>query len=584
MLARTFRLKKQFSLKLSQVAGGEPFPLLTKTISQQLRETQSKYPDRPAVYSLHEDRALDYTQLLERVEKTAAGLLSLNLEHKHARVGIYAPNLIDYYVAQLACSMADLTMVNINPGYRQHELKYALDKVQCEVVLMTSEIKTSQYDDLLLGIAPEFKDGKPGEVECEGLQNLKYVFKFDDNTAPAQGYLGFSDLVEQGNNDDKLSEMRAKETLIDTHDITNIQFTSGTTGNPKAATLTHHGILNNGMLLAERMRFTPEDKICCSVPLYHCFGVVMANLACLTAGAEVLYAAPVFDAEACVDVITQKKATTIYGVPTMFFDFVKLAKENPGKYDFSSAVKGVTAGAICPPQLMKDVIKYLGLEGLSIGYGMTETSPVSFLCKMDDTFEQKTETVGCIYPHIEAKIVDENDEVVPIGETGEIVTAGHCVMKGYWEDEEGTNKAIKDGWMYTGDLGVMDKDGYLQVVGRSKDMIIRGGENVSPRAIEDKILEFDEVEFVQVFGVPDERLGEEIFAWVKHAKGAELTKEELFERTSEILGYFQVPKYVKFVDEFPITVTGKPQKFKMADAMIEERDQAENGWEQYQVR
>lgn len=583
MLSRSLKLKRGFAISYDCGIGNRP--LLYKTISQQLRETAHKYPTSYAVYSEHEGIRLTYTEFLARAEQMAAGLLSLDYKfEKNARVGVFAPNLVDYYVAQMACSMADLVLVNINPAYRALELKYALNKVECETLLMVSSLKSSNYDEMLKTIAPEIDKHSPGQLNCPELPYLKHIVKID-NKIVNKASISMLDLMAQGTSS-AITKVRELEKKIKPEDITNIQFTSGTTGAPKASTLTHFNILNNGWLISERLRYTEKDKICCSVPLYHCFGMVISNMAALCAGSEVLFADESFNAEASLKVISEKKVTSVYGVPTMFIEYIKHIKANPGKYDMSNCRTGVMAGALCPKPLMEQSIQHMNLHELTICYGMTETSPVTFQTKHDDSFERKTGSVGKILAHTECKIVNtETGVVTERGEPGEVLTRGYCVMKGYWGDEKATKSSIDvDGWMHTGDIGVMDEEGYLNIVGRSKDMINRGGENVFPKEIEEFLLGHQEIENVQGFPVEDARLGEEIFCWIKLVPGSKLTKEDIFKHCKANIAHYKVPKYVKFVDSFPITVTGKAQKFKMREIMEQEFKANPQAYELYKVR
>lgn len=569
----------------SYVSGTGSRALIYKTIPQQLRDITNQYPDNFAVCSPHEDTRLTYTELLERVETLAAGLLSLDFKAKrNARVGVFAPNVVDYYVAQMACSMADLILVNINPNYKKMELKYALKKVECEALLMVSGIKHSNYDEMITKIEPELKHNKPGKLRSRKLPDLEYVIKMDNNLS-YPGFMSIDEIYEKGNLKENRDRVLAVEKTIKPEDSTNIQFTSGTTGAPKASTLSHFGILNNGWLLAERLRYTEKDKICCSVPLYHCFGMVISNLAAITSGSEVIFPSASFDPKASMQAISDYGITSVYGVPTMFIEYLKEIKANPEKYETETCRTGVMAGSLCPKPLMEETITLMNLEEMTVAYGMTETSPISFQNWYDDTFERKTQSVGTVLNHTECKLIDEEGRIVELGEPGEVLTRGYLVMKGYWNDPEATKGAIdKDGWMHTGDIGVLDNEGYLNIVGRSKDTIIRGGENVFPKEIEEYLLRLEDIENVQIFPVEDERLGEEIFAWVKKVEESDLVKEDIYEICKKNLAYFKVPKYVKFVDDFPITVTGKPQKFKMRDAMEAELDNDENAFEQYRVR
>jgi fatty-acyl-CoA synthase len=393
------------------------------------------------------------------------------------------------------------------------------------------------------------------------------------------------ELLKLGSKSDNLKAMREAEGRIQSEDLTNIQFTSGTTGSPKASCLSHFNILNNGNILAKHIKYTEKDKILCSVPLYHCFGMVMCNLAALCSGAEVLYPHMTFDAIAGLKVASERKATSLYGVPTMFIENISQVEKNPGKFDLSSVRGGVMAGSICPRPLMEKAREILNCKELIIGYGMTETSPLSFLTSSTDPVELQVSTVGKVLPNTECKLLDEQGRVVPLGQRGEICTRGYCVMKEYWGDHRATNASIDaNGWMHTGDVGIFDKDGYLSIVGRVKDMINRGGEKVFPKEIEEYLLRHPKVLNVQVFAYPDERLGEEIFCWIKLKEGQSMEKKEVLDYCKEQIAHYKIPRYLKFVNDFPITVTGKPQKFKMTESMVEEVKANPKVIESYRLR
>lgn len=567
---------------ISYFSGEGSRPLVYKTISQQLRETTEQYKANWAVFSEHEGKRLRYAELLEEVEHMAAGLLALGLQ-RQARVGVFAPTMIDYYVIQLACSMADLILVNLNPAYRPYELEYSLNKVACEALFIVTTLKTSNYEKMVHDILPELATSTPGNINSKTIPSLKYVINMENKAG--KGILNIRDVYNLGRAQSNLAAMRSVEKHVQAEDITNIQFTSGTTGSPKATCLTHFNILNNGAILSERCKYTSRDKILTSVPLYHCFGMVIANMAALSNGCELLYPHPVFDAAASLKVAHEKRATSLYGVPTMFIEFINRVEKDPSRYDLSSVRTGVMAGSICPKSLMEKSIKYLNCRELTICYGMTETSPVSFQTSPTDSFEKQVSTVGRLLPHTECKIVDTDGRVVPLGEKGEVCTRGYLVMKGYWNDEAATRASIDaEGWMHSGDVGIFDSEGFLSIVGRIKDMIARGGEKVFPKELEEYLLHHPKVFNVQVFGYPDERLGEEIFCWIKVKENQAMTKEEVLAYCKDKISHYKVPKYVKFVDEFPITVTGKPQKFRMTQAMIDELKANPQNVDLYKIR
>lgn len=563
-------LSRRFSTgaKLSYFAGGGTVRIEYKTIAKQLRDTTSLFPDHFAVYSEHEGKRLTYAELLGRVEKVAAGLLGLGLQ-RQARVGVYSPTMLDYYVIQLACSMADLVLVNINPGYRLYELEYALNKVECEALFIVSQVKTTNYVDMLQNIAPNIGKVNQGKPMSEKVPSLKFVGKIDKNKT--KGYLTVDEILSLGSSDENIRRLREIEVQTQPEDLTNIQFTSGTTGSPKASCLSHFNILNNGLMIARQVNFNESDKILCSVPLYHCFGMVICNMAVLCSGAEALYPSPTFEPLTSLKVASDKGATSLYGVPTMFIEMINQVERNPGIYDLSKVRGGIMAGSICPRPLMEKSRTFLNCNELCIAYGMTETSPVSVMTSSKDELEKQVSTVGRVMPNTECKLVDKSGRAVALGEIGEICTRGYLVMQGYWNDEAATKSSIdKDGWMHTGDIGVFDEEGFLTIAGRIKDMINRGGENVFPKEIEEYMLRHPKVFNVQVFSYPDERFGEEVFCWIKVREGETMTNKEVLTYCKGNIAHFKIPKYLKFVDSFPITVTGKPQKFKMTESMVEE--------------
>ena len=566
----------------SYFSGRNHSHLVYKTISQQLRETASKFPERLAVYSEHEKIHLTYLELVDRTEQMAAGLLSLGLE-KQSRVGVYAPTALDYYVVQLACSMADLVLVNINPAYRLHELEYALNKVGCAALLVVTQVKSTNYENMLRELVPEIDSKGSGALKSKQVPTLKHVIKIDNKES--RGFLTSADLLAEGKKDENLRKMREIEKNVYSEDLTNIQFTSGTTGSPKASCLSHFNILNNGRMLAAHCKYDHSDKILCSVPLYHCFGMVMCNLAALSVGGEILYPHPTFDAVTSLRVASEQKATRLYGVPTMFLEMITQVEKEPSRFDLSSVRGGVMAGSICPRPLMEKAMSVLHCRELIIGYGMTETSPITFMTAVSDPIEKQVSTVGRALPLTECKLVDAENKIVPLGEKGEICTRGYMVMQGYWADEKATRASIDArGWMHTGDVGVFDEKGYLTIAGRIKDMINRGGEKVFPKEIEEFLLRHPKILNAQVFAFPDERFGEEVFCWVKLKEGMTMDKQEVYAYCKEKIAHYKIPKFLKFVDDFPITVTGKPQKFKMTQSMVDEIRDTPSALETYKLR
>jgi fatty-acyl-CoA synthase len=547
----------------SHVIGAKVPPLIEQTIGRALSGAAESYGDREAIVSVHQGARVTYDELNARAEACGAGLLSLGLEPGD-RVGIWAPNCVEWTTVQFATAKAGLILVNINPAYRLFELEYALKKVGCRALVLAESFKSSKYFDMIRTLAPELDDSEPGRLTSDKLPDLEMVIGFADSVP--QGFVDYADLPGLATkvSRDRINELSAS---LDPHDPINIQFTSGTTGLPKGATLTHYNILNNAYFVGEQIRLTPDDRMAIPVPLYHCFGMVMGNLGCLTHGSTMVYPSPVFDPAATMKAVSSERCTALYGVPTMFV--AELSLDNFRDYDVSSLRTGIMAGAPCPIEVMNRVIEDMNMHEVTIAYGMTETSPVSFQSSVDDPIERRVTTIGRVLPHIEVKIVDENDNIVPCGETGELCTKGYSVMPGYWNDEEKTKECLRDGWIYTGDLATIDEEGYGNIVGRLKDMVIRGGENLYPREIEEFLYTHDDIESVEVFGVPDEKYGEELCAWIKLHEGRTLTEQDVRDFCDGNISHQKVPRYIRFVDEFPMTVTGKVQKYQMRETMVE---------------
>jgi fatty-acyl-CoA synthase len=527
--------------------------LIGETIGAFFDRAVETWRDREALVVRQQNVRWSWGELGRRVDDLAAGLLSLGLERGN-RVGIWAPNRSEWTLAQFATAKAGLILVNVNPAYRRSELEYAMNKVECKALILAPALKTSNYleitDDLV-------KAGK--------LPHLKHIVRLGAEKTP--GMLNFDDVATAGGNAErmKLADLGPK---LQFDDAINIQFTSGTTGHPKGATLSHHNILNNGYFVAEGLKLTPADRLCIPVPLYHCFGMVMGNLGCLTHGATMVYPAEAFDPLATLQAVAEERCTALYGVPTMFI--AQLDHPEFARFDLKSLRTGIMAGSPCPIEVMKKVQSHMHMGEVTIAYGMTETSPVSTQCATDDPVERRVSTVGQVLPHIEIKIVDPEGKAVPRGETGEFCTRGYSVMKGYWNDEAKTRDAIDEaGWMRTGDLAIMDERGYVNIVGRLKDMVIRGGENVYPREIEEFLYSHPKIQDVQVIGVPDPRYGEEICAWIKLHGGQSATPEEIREFCKGQIAHYKIPRYIEFVPEFPMTITGKIQKFVMREQTIE---------------
>jgi fatty-acyl-CoA synthase len=527
--------------------------LIGETIGAFFDRAVESWRDREALVVRQQNVRWSWGELGRRVDDLAAGLLSLGLE-RGDRVGIWAPNRSEWTLAQFATAKAGLILVNVNPAYRRSELEYAMNKVECKALILAPALKTSNYleitDDL---------------VKANKLPHLKHIVRLGADKTP--GMLNFDDVATAGGNAErmKLADLGPK---LQFDDAINIQFTSGTTGHPKGATLSHHNILNNGYFVAEGLRLTPDDRLCIPVPLYHCFGMVMGNLGCLTHGATMVYPAEAFDPLATLQAVAEERCTALYGVPTMFI--AQLDHPEFARFDLRSLRTGIMAGSPCPIEVMKKVQSQMNMGEVTIAYGMTETSPVSTQCATDDPVERRVSTVGQVLPHIEIKIVDPEGKAVPRGETGEFCTRGYSVMKGYWNDADKTRDAIDEaGWMRTGDLATMDEQGYVNIVGRLKDMVIRGGENVYPREIEEFLYSHPKIQDVQVIGVPDPRYGEEICAWIKLKGGQTATPEEIREFCKGQIAHYKIPRYIEFVPEFPMTITGKIQKFVMREQTIQ---------------
>ncbi|SKB39235.1 AMP-binding protein [Luteibacter sp. 22Crub2.1] len=547
----------------SYVHGASATPLLGETVGALLDRIAGRWPDRPALVVRQQGVRWTYAEFQAEVARVAAGLLALGLDPGD-RVGIWAPNRAEWVVAQFAAPKAGLILVNINPAYRSHELAYSLNKVGCRALILPRVFKSSHYLEILTGLAPEMASAPPGGLRAAALPDLRHVILLDDEAAP--GTLRWQDLRAD---DAARARLRAIEPELGFDDAVNIQFTSGTTGAPKGATLTHHNIVNNGFFIGEAMRLTEEDRLCIPVPFYHCFGMVLGNLACVTHGACMVIPGEGFDALTTLETVAEERCTGLHGVPTMFI--AELEHPRFHEFDLSSLRTGIMAGSPCPIEVMRRVVREMHMSEVTIAYGMTETSPVSFQTIPEDPLDLRVSTVGRVHPHVEVKIVDEQGRVVPRGMTGELLTRGYSVMRGYWNDDTNTRMALDEArWMHTGDLATLDDAGYCTIVGRLKDMIIRGGENIYPREIEEFLYGHPDIQDVQVFGVPDPRLGEQVCAWIRLREGSPATVASIQDYCRKHLAYFKVPHYVRFVDAFPMTVTGKVQKYLMRETMIAE--------------
>ena len=547
---------------LSYAHGGSAVPLIGETIGAHFDRTVARWGDRPALIVRQQNVRWTWSELGRKVEAFAAGLLALGLKAGD-RIGIWSPNNAEWIVTQYATAKAGLILVNINPAYRLSEVEYALNKVGCRALITATRFKTSDYIGMVNTLAPELARSRPGHLDCAKLPTLRTVIQIGEESP---GVVGFEAVYGLGGAAERTALAEQAERL-QFDDPINIQFTSGTTGLPKGATLTHHNILNNGYFIGQIMHYSEQDKVCIPVPMYHCFGMVIGSLACLTSGAAIVFPGEGFDPLATLETVAEERCTSLYGVPTMFI--AELDHPEFKRFDLKSLRTGMMAGAPCPIEVMRRCIADMNLTEMTIGYGMTETSPVSTQTLIGDSLEHQTSTVGKVHPHVEVKIVDSSGQIVPCGEKGEFCTRGYSVMLGYWDDEERTAQAIdKAGWMHTGDLATMDEDGYCNIVGRIKDMVIRGGENIYPREIEEFLYRHPAIQDVQVFGVPDKKFGEELCAWIKLRDGAALTEDDVRAFCKDQIAHYKVPRHIRFVNEFPMTVTGKMQKFIMREKMV----------------
>jgi fatty-acyl-CoA synthase len=526
-------------------SGPSPKPLLGQTIGGNLEATAARHGDRDALVVPFQGVRLTYADFNREVDRLARALLAAGLE-KGDRVGIWSPNNAEWVLTQYATAKVGVVLVNINPAYRTAEVEYVLAQSGCRLLISAVAFKTSDYRSMI----GEVRDKLPT------LERVVYLA-----TPEWDAFVAASSEISD-------TALQARKRGLDVDDAINIQYTSGTTGFPKGATLTHHNILNNGFFIGERCRYTERDRVCIPVPFYHCFGMVLGNLACTTHGAAIVVPAPAFDATATLEAVQAERCTSLYGVPTMFIAELGLPDFN--RFDLSSLRTGIMAGSPCPVEVMKQCVGKMHMSEVTICYGMTETSPVSTQTEVDDPLDRRVGSVGRVHPHVEIKIIDpETGLTTRRGEDGELCTRGYSVMLGYWDDAERTREAIDPaGWMHTGDLATMDEDGYVNIVGRIKDMIIRGGENVYPREIEEFLYTHPDIVDVQVIGVPDVRYGEEIMAWLRLRDGATLTVEDVANFCRSRIAHFKIPRYIHITDEFPMTVTGKIQKFRMREISI----------------
>ncbi|MEJ2141356.1 MAG: AMP-binding protein [Gammaproteobacteria bacterium] len=549
--------------------------LIGQTIPEYFLSVAQQFPEQEAVVSIPQQRRLTYQALSNATDELARGLLGLGFK-RGDRIGVWSTNNIEWLLIQMATARIGVILVNINPAYRPKELAYALDRSEVQGLFIIPSFRSSDYVAMLLNQVPELQ-GNNTELDSHTLPNLHRVILYDPadpmhTETPAPGFTSWQEVIQAA---DTISqeELEQQTQTLDRDDVINIQYTSGTTGFPKAVMLTHHNILNNAWFSAQAMHFKENDRLVVPVPFYHCFGMVLANLLCFSVGACLVISSYHFDAGKVLEAVQQEKCTAIHGVPTMFI--AELEHPDFNKFDLTSLRTGIMAGAPCPPELMKRVINDMHCNEILIGYGETEASPLTHLTTRDDSFERRINTVGHNLPHQEVKIINtETGATVPLGEIGEICFRGYHIMRGYYGQAEKTTETIDEaGWLFSGDLGTMDENGYVKITGRRKEMIIRGGENIYPREIEDFIFTHPKVAEVAVFGVPDDYYGEQVAAWIELHSGETMTEDELREFCKDNIAHFKIPKYIRFVDDFPMTVTGKLQKFRMREEMVKSLEQ-----------
>ena len=552
--------------------GAQDKALLTLTIGQAFERTAARYPENEALIVRHQHQRLSWSQLSRAVDLHSRGFMALGLQAGD-RLGIWAPNCLEWFICQFASAQIGVILVNINPAYRLSELDYVLKQSACQWLVCAGAFKTSDYHAMVEQLVPQLSAHSPGHLCSAHLPDLRGVISLA--AAPAPGFLPWAQLATLGAGVE-VEQLQARKAAVMPEHPVNIQYTSGTTGFPKGATLSHRNILNNGFMVGESLGLTANDRLVIPVPLYHCFGMVMGNLGCVTHGTTMIYPCEAFDPGLTLQAIAQERATGLYGVPTMFIALL----DHPQRagFDLSSLRTGIMAGATCPIEVMRRVISEMHMSEVQIAYGMTETSPVSIQTGPADELELRVTTVGRTQPHLENKLIDAEGQIVARGEIGELCTRGYSVMLGYWNNPHATLEAIdSEGWMHTGDLAQMDEQGYVRIVGRNTDMIIRGGENIYPRELEEFFFTHPAVADVQIVGIPDEKYGEEIVAWIKFHPGHTANELELQTWCKARIAHFKTPRYFKFVDTFPMTVTGKIQKFKMREVSIQELGQAGRG-------
>jgi len=551
---------------LSYAYTGSEQPLIGETIGHMFERIAKTYPDNEALVYLPTGVRYTYREFHEICRAAAKSFIALGVR-KGDRVAVWATNHPEWAIAQFSTALVGAILVTVNPAYKTHELEYGLKNAEVQTLILIPRFKSSEYAQMINQLVPELKDSKPGELQSRAFPNLKTVIMIGSESHP--GTLPWAEFMKKGESvsDGELAE-RAGDCDFD--EVINVQYTSGTTGLPKGASLTHHNILNNAHFVAEGMHFTDKDRLCIPVPLYHCFGMVLSSLCSVTHGATMVFPSEYYDALLVLEAVEKERCTALHGVPTMFI--AELEHPDFKKFDLSSLRTGVMAGAPCPIELMKRVNDAMHLSEITIGYGETEASPIVTQTLARDTLERRTETVGPAIPHTELKVVDPaTGKTVPVGEQGEICARGYQIMRGYYNNEKATKEAVDEaGWLHTGDIGLMREDGAFKITGRIKDMIIRGGENIYPREIEEFLYTNSKIRDAQVIGVPDRKMGEEICVWIQLREGESATEEEIKEWCKGRIAHYKIPRYVKFVTEFPMTVTGKIQKFKMREISIRE--------------
>lgn len=554
------------STQLSYISGTSSKPLLGICIGDMLDESAQRFPQQDALIVMHQNIRFTYQEFQSKVNECARAFMALGVQ-KRDRVGIWSPNRYEWTITQFATAKIGAILVNINPSYRLHELEYALNQSECSTLVIADQFKGSSFTEMIYSLAPELYDAAKGQLQSSKLPMLRTLIRLAEDEKA--GAWRWADFLQEANSV-TAAELAQRQGSLSADEPINIQYTSGTTGFPKGATLSHHNILNNGYFVAELMNFTEKDRLVIPVPLYHCFGMVMGNLGCVTHGAAMIYPSEGFDPVSTLKAVEQERATGIFGVPTMFI--AELDLPDFKQYNLTSLRTGIMAGSPCPIEVMKKVQSLMHVSEMEIAYGMTETSPVSTQTRVGTPLEKQVSTVGQIHPHLEVKVIDpETGLTVPRGVPGELCTRGYSVMLGYWNNETATRNAIdRARWMHTGDLATIDEEGYVKIVGRIKDMIIRGGENIYPREIEEFLYTHPKISDVQVIGVPDLKYGEAVMAWVRVKEGEELSAEAIKTYCQGQIAYFKIPEYIRFTESFPMTVTGKIRKVEMREQSIHE--------------